>query len=233
MNHCFKESLNSIRIKPQIIEVLNSIILQHYLIFIILAKQLPVMLQLPESKLMLELLKSELATELYYHSVDHTLDVYAAAKSLAEYENLPLIDMKLLLVAVIYHDAGYLNQRENHEHKSCEIVRSTLPQFDYSSEDIDTICNIIMATKLPQQPLSLSEQIICDADLDYLGRDDFFETGYLLYRELYAAGLIADTKSWNQLQINFLRQHHYFTETAKNLREPKKQDNLKKILSII
>lgn len=189
------------------------------------------MLQLPESKLMLEKLKNDLAPDLFYHSLDHTLDVYAAAKSLAEQENLSDSETKLLLVAVIYHDAGYLQQRENHEHLSCDIVRSTFPRFDYSPEDIEKICSIIMATKLPQQPRSLSEQIICDADLDYLGRDDFFETGNLLYLELHAAGRMADTTAWNVLQIDFLRQHRYFTATAQSLREPKKQEHLKQLLS--
>ena len=31
------------------------------------------------------------------------------------------------------------------------------------------------ATKIPQTPLTKLEEIICDADLDYLGREDFFE----------------------------------------------------------
>jgi uncharacterized protein len=88
-----------------------------------------------------------------------------------------------------------------------------------------------MATKLPQEPHSLLEQIICDADLDYLGRDDFFKIGDRLYNELVAANIIANETDWNILQIGFLQKHHYFTATAKGLRDDKKQEHLNILLS--
>jgi len=189
------------------------------------------MLELPESQFILEMLKRDLAPNLYYHSIDHTMDVYNTSKFLAEKESIPTADTKLLLIAALYHDSGYLHQRENHEDISCNIVRATLPGFDYAEADIETICGIIMATKLPQQPHSLLEQIICDADLDYLGRDDFSEIGNRLFRELQAAGLIANETDWDVLQLQFLSKHHYFTDTARRLRNDKKQAHLNGLLS--
>ena len=189
------------------------------------------MLQLPESQFILEMLKRDLAPDLYYHSVDHTMDVYDTARSIAQKEKVSAADTKLLLIAALYHDSGYLHQREDHETISCNIVRATLPGFDYSKEEIETICGIIMATKLPQDPHSLLEQIICDADLDYLGRDDFFKIGDYLYRELRAAKLIANQTDWDKLQVDFLQKHHYFTATAKSLRDKKKQVHLNQLLS--
>ncbi|GEP52255.1 hypothetical protein FNO01nite_29270 [Flavobacterium noncentrifugens] len=177
------------------------------------------------------MLKRDLAPDLYYHSIDHTMDVYDTSKFLAEKESVTTADTRLLLLAALYHDSGYLHQRENHEDISCNIVRATLPGFNYAEADIDTICGIIMATKLPQQPHSLLEQIICDADLDYLGRDDFFEIGNRLYRELQAAGIIANEIDWDALQVQFLQNHHYFTATAQSLRNEKKQSHLNQLLS--
>lgn len=177
------------------------------------------------------MLERDLAPDLYYHTVEHTLDVYNRAKFYAEKEKVTAADTKLLLIAVLYHDCGYLYQRADHESVSCDIVRATLPGFDYSQDDIETICQIIMATKLPQLPHSLLEQIICDADLDYLGRDDFFTTGDGLYNELAAANMIANKTEWNLLQIDFLQKHQYFTATAKALRDAKKQEHLTILLS--
>lgn len=189
------------------------------------------MLQLPESQFILEMLTRDLAPDLYYHSIDHTMDVYNTSKFFAEKESISPSDTKLLLIAALYHDSGYLHQREDHETISCNIVRATLPGFDYTQSDIDTICGIIMATKLPQEPHNLLEQIICDADLDYLGRDDFFEIGNSLYRELKSAKLISNETDWDILQVDFLQKHHYFTATAQSLRGGKKQMHLNQLLS--
>ena len=189
------------------------------------------MLELPESQFILEMLKRELSPDLYYHSIDHTMDVYNTTKVFAKKESISKADTKLLMIAALYHDSGYLHQREDHESISCNIVRATLPGFDYTESDIETICGIIMATKLPQQPHSILEQIICDADLDYLGRDDFFEIGSRLFRELQAAKLIANEADWDILQIDFLQKHRYFTQTAQHLRNDKKQVHLNQLLS--
>ena len=191
------------------------------------------MLQYPESKFILDKLTNELAPHLYYHSVKHTLDVYERAAYMAAKENVNPEDIKLLLIAALYHDSGYLYQSAGHEDISCKIATDVLPDFGYNPDDIEKICSIIIATKLPQDPHSKLEEIICDADLDYLGRDDFFDTGHGLYLEMLAAGKVADEKEWNLLQIDFLEQHHYFTTTAKLLRDKKKQENLTKLLSKI
>lgn len=191
------------------------------------------MLQYPESKFILDKLTNELAPHLYYHSVKHTLDVYERAAYMAAKENVNREDIKLLLIAALYHDSGYLYQSAGHEDISCKIATDVLPDFGYNPDDIEKICRIIIATKLPQDPHSKLEEIICDADLDYLGRDDFFDTGHGLYLEMLAAGKVADEKEWNVLQIDFLEQHHYFTTTAKLLRDKKKQENLTILLSKI
>jgi uncharacterized protein len=88
---------------------------------------------------------------------------------------------------------------------------------------------MIRATKVPQQPNNLLEEIICDADLDYLGRDDFFKTGEGLYSEFLEQKIVSDELSWNQLQVRFLENHHYFTPTSINRRQKEKQKNLEAI----
>ncbi|TWR25585.1 DUF2179 domain-containing protein [Mucilaginibacter achroorhodeus] len=185
------------------------------------------MINSPEGQHILNRLKTELPAHFHYHNIDHTLDVYNAAASIAEKEKLSEIDKRLLLVAALYHDSGYLNQIKDHEKASCDIARDALPNFGYTSEEIDRICATIMATQLPQQPKDYLEEIICDADLDYLGREDFISTGNKLYLEMKALGGISDKKAWDALQITFLTQHRYFTKASVENKEPKKQENLR------
>jgi hypothetical protein len=137
--------------------------------------------------------------------------------------------LELLLVAAVYHDAGYLYQSANHEDRSCIIAREVLPDYGYSKDEIEEICRIIMATKLPQTPNSLAEEIICDADLDYLGRDDFFETGEGLYYELLHTGIVKNHEEWDIIQVEFLEKHRFFTPTSIALRKSKKEENLNKL----
>lgn len=184
------------------------------------------MQHLPECQLILNKLKNELPTNLYYHSIDHTLDVYQCAESIGKKEGISDSDLTLLLVAAIYHDAGYLQQYHNHEEISCEIARKYLPQFKYTQKDIDIICGIIIATKVPQRPKTHLEEVICDADLNYLGRTDFFSIGDSLYRELLAMGYINNKAEWNRVQLDFMKHHHFFTSTAIKNNTSQKEKNI-------
>lgn len=180
-----------------------------------------------------EKLQRELPAVYRYHSFAHVMDVYAAAEELAALEGLSDYETSLLRTAVLYHDCGFTEQSQNHELIGCRIARETLPNFNYSAAELDTICAMIMATKIPQNPHNLMEKIICDADLDYLGRDDFWEIGNKLYQELLSLGAIESELEWNRLQVRFLQQHEYFTDSAKRLRAAKKEEHLQKLISII
>jgi len=178
-------------------------------------------------------LRRELPQHLSYHSVEHIKDVYAAAERYAEAEGISGEDRALLLTAVLFHDSGFLVQQKDHERISCEIASEHLPGYNYTPEQIDRICGMIMATKVPQDPHNLLEQIICDADLDYLGRDDFFDIGNRLFAELSVYGLIHNEDEWNKLQVRFLESHHYFTGSAIRWRQETKAAHLALIRSKI
>jgi predicted metal-dependent HD superfamily phosphohydrolase len=167
-------------------------------------------------------LRKELPKHLTYHSVAHVKDVYHAAERLAKAEGVKGDDLKLLLTAVMYHDCGFMVSSKDHEKIGCDIARQSLPEFDYAPEQIERICGMIMATRIPQTPHNLLEEIIADADLDYLGRDDFWTIGNKLFEELQMYGIIQTEDQWNALQVKFLDQHHYFTKTAIATRKAQK-----------
>jgi len=181
-------------------------------------------------EVILKKLKDELSSSFYYHSYHHTVDMHESAERIADYEKIDATERELLLVAALFHDAGFIIDQENHEQHSCKIAREMLPDFDYNLSEIDHICDLIMATCMPANPRNHLQKIICDADLDYLGRSDFKEIGDLLYNELFESGAVNGVDEWNQMQIRFLTNHRYFTSFGKTNREEKKQENLRVLL---
>lgn len=181
---------------------------------------------------LIQKLTNKLPKALYYHGVHHTLDVLEQAERIAKEENVSNeLDLQLLRLACLYHDSGFLKTRDLHEEASCDLARKELLAYGISEENIDWICGMILATKIPQIPLNQMERIICDADLDYLGRDDFFEISQHLFQELKEFGIVNTIDEWNQVQANFFKQHIYFTKTNKVLRGPAKNKHLKIIMA--
>ena len=177
-------------------------------------------------KFILEKLKNELPACLSYHSVYHVKDVYAAAAHLAGKEGLTPYETQLLLTAAWYHDSGFIKGAKDHEEESCRIAREALPGFGYNDAEITLICGMIMATKIPQSPHNHLEEILADADLDYLGRIDFYIISDKLFVELKASGVLTFEEEWNLSQIQFLENHRYFTKTANASRNERKANNL-------
>jgi uncharacterized protein len=186
-----------------------------------------------EEKFILQKLENELPEGLTYHGLHHTLDVFNAAMKIAAAENLTAAEMKLLRIAVLYHDAGFIATYKNHEEKACELVKENLPCFGYTAQEIAVICGMIMATKIPQTPHTILEKIICDADLDYLGRNDYYKISNTLLEEMKVYVHLHEEKEWYRIQKNFLEKHQYYTEFGRKNREPQKQQYLEEIRELL
>jgi uncharacterized protein len=175
-------------------------------------------------------LEKGLSPALTYHNVAHTLDVFKHVIEIAEQEGIENDEELLLLkVSALYHDVGFLHVYSGHEETSCAIAADELGSFGFTKDQIEKVCGMIRATRVPQQPKTQLEEIICDSDLDYLGRDDFFEIGEGLYNEFLVQKIVSNEREWNMLQVRFLESHQYFTETAKKRRQQVKQRNLEKV----
>ncbi|MBN1248572.1 MAG: phosphohydrolase [Anaerolineae bacterium] len=174
----------------------------------------------------LERLERELPPTLHYHSLWHThAEVAPRAVWLAKREGLSQLDEALITTAAHFHDLGFTVARAGHERTSAKIAAAVLPGFGYTSSQIAAIQGMILATRLPQTPHTLLEQIVADADLDVLGREDFLSRNQALRLELAAAGATSTDAAWYSRQLLFLDQHHYFTPTARRERATGKARN--------
>ena len=178
---------------------------------------------------LIQLLAQELPPDLSYHSLAHTKDVVKAVERIALLEGVRDEGLFLLKSAALFHDAGFVKQYEHNEPIGAAMAEAMLPKYGYNEQHIKTIKELIFVTQIPHKPVNKLQEIMCDADLDYLGTDSFEETANKLKIELMAKGKIQTDREWDQLQITFLKQHKYFTQTAILTREKKKKEHLKGI----
>jgi uncharacterized protein len=178
-------------------------------------------------KYVLKQLQTRLDSTLFYHGVHHTIDVVNAVMEIARMEGITDPESVLLLwTAALYHDSGFMTTYEGHEEAGCTLAREVLPGFGYNAEQVEKVCGMILATKIPQSPQNTLEMILCDADLDYLGRDDFKYIAATLFEELKARDMVEDIPAWNAVQVKFLEAHKYWTASEQARRDAAKQQHL-------
>jgi predicted metal-dependent HD superfamily phosphohydrolase len=168
---------------------------------------------------------------IHFHTLQHTQEVVAGSETMAEYYHLEDEDRFALLLAAWFHDTGYSGgQAAGHENLSIELATKFLNEHKVHPNIIAKVVGCINATRLPQNPNLLIEQIICDADLFHLGTGDFKEKNKLLRDELNDFGhLELSKKDWRKKNIEFLSKHNYFTSYAKENLDPLKQVYLEEL----
>jgi uncharacterized protein len=175
----------------------------------------------------LQRLETELSPGLFYHDLMHTTnDVVPATEKFAEAEDIKGESLDLLLTAAWFHDLGFIEARDGHEMIAARLASEALPGLGFSNEQIQTVRSIIIATILPQSPQSILDQIMADADLDVLGRDDFMLRNGNLRRELAFFGQEFTDLQWFSDQVRFLENHTYFTASARALRDAGQAKNV-------
>lgn len=177
----------------------------------------------------LQRLKDGLHKHYYYHDVRHTLDVIEQSQAIGKLEGVAERELEILKIAALFHDTGFLKVRSGHEQASVDFFQSIGGLSALTYEDCDTITGCIRATHMPQTPLNHLERILCDADLDYLGREDFGLIGENLFLEMSACGEMSDRFAWDNLQVKFLEAHRFHTTSNQARRDIKKAENLSEV----
>lgn len=181
----------------------------------------------------LHILQHKLSKQLYYHGIHHTLDALKTSQLYLKHNPLSKHQAKLLRLGILLHDIGFTETTTEHEKRGAMIAEELLGQYDFPDQDIELIKGLIMATKIPQNPSTLMEKIICDVDLDYLGRSDFYEISETLYREFKVYTDLKDHNEWNKLQVKFLEAHKYHTDFAIKNRQPEKEKRIAELKKMI
>lgn len=180
-----------------------------------------------------EILDSELSSKLFYHGAHHTYDVLKVIDQYIKREGVDNYCAKLLRIGALFHDIGFTVSNEKHEERGAEIAKEYMQYYGFSNKEIEIVKGFIIATRIPQTPKTFLEKIICDADLDYLGRNDFYPISDQLFEELKAFSILKDINEWNKTQIKFLEAHEYHTYFAKKNRQPLKEKRIEELKELV
>jgi hypothetical protein len=183
-----------------------------------------------------ELFKDELPAGIKYHDAEHTLHpikgVVAVANRIALAEKISEHDRELLIAAAYFHDTGYIREYDKNEPIAARMAGRILKLIGYKPAEIKKVQKMILATDLARKPQCLVEKILCDADLDNLGREDFLLLDGRLREGRGARGVdVSDDVKWYRGTLGLLKTHRYYTQSQKKLRGKGKQKNLKRLLN--
>ncbi|HLF14667.1 MAG TPA: HD domain-containing protein [Bacteroidota bacterium] len=159
------------------------------------------------------LLREKLAPWVSYHDFRHTEETAEACLEIAEACGLSPSEMEIVLLAGWFHDTGYTETAKGHEQRSAAITQEFLKGRHYPPEKLRSVTRCIMATMVPQQPKNLLERVVCDADMLYIGREEFFHKNDLLKAEMEAReGTVIDPAVWLRRSLRFLEDQAYHTD---------------------
>lgn len=174
----------------------------------------------------LDKLKNELPKIYKYHSFYHTKDMLGLVDEYVLPYSLPFGEIELLRIAILFHDMGFIVDWKDHEAKGCSMAENALNNHEFSLEDIQKVKELIIATRMPQEPNNDLERIICDIDLDYLGRDDYFVRSELLYEEWLSLDIVQNRAEWKERELDFLKNHQFHSIIGRKYRQPQLDKNI-------
>ncbi len=181
----------------------------------------------------IEMLERDLPKHLSHRIIKHTIDVTIGVEIIGSGENVSDEEMLLLKTAAIFHDSGFIHGHYMHEAKGCEIAQKILAEYGYSTEQITIINQLISVTNPLTNPTTILQKIIHDANLDYYGRKDFINTVDAIYNELKHENLVGSQKDWYHTMINAVSTHDFYTQSAQNMRQISKQQQIDKLKALI
>jgi predicted metal-dependent HD superfamily phosphohydrolase len=182
------------------------------------------------------LFRDELPHGIKYHDANHTLHptrgVVAVANRIGIAENISDHDRELLIAAAYFHDTGYIREYDKNEPIAARMAGRILKLIGYKPKEVEKIQKMILATDLACEPKTHLEKILCDADLDHLGREDFFKLDGKLREGRRARGIdVSDDAKWYKGTLQIIKNHQYYSESQVKLREEEKQKNISKLLN--
>jgi HD superfamily phosphodiesterase len=186
------------------------------------------------SEYVTKLLIEKLPIDYTYHNLNHTREVFDFVTEISNNSNLPSEELEMVQVAAWFHDTGFILGYREHENKSVEIAREFLKNMHYADKKIDSIKEIIKATKKGKSPETLPEKIIRDADILHISKEDFYPRSLTLKAEWENIDDIRYTEAeWIQSSLDFINRTFFYTEYAILNYEAGRQKNIIKLNELI
>ena len=179
---------------------------------------------------LIELVFSDLSNKLdskyHYHNLHHTKRVIKSAQEIGDFYNLSRDDWRDLLTACLLHDYGFIKSHVDHEETGALMSKDILPEYYFSDDHIDTISSLILITKVAEKPSNLLESIIRDADLEYIGSNDFEKISEYLKKEWTECGVVKNDSQFYKIQYEFLLSHNFYTAFMQEKGREQKMKNI-------
>ena len=177
-------------------------------------------------------LHNRLSLQMYFHNLGHTLLVVKGVEVIGKAEGLSEDELFILKLAAFLHDLGYTEKYWGHEEESARIAAEFLGANGLAIEKIELVKKCIVATKFPQHPAGKLEEVICDADFYHFSLPDYQDYASRLRTEWETnLNLFYTDVEWDELNLNMLSAHIYFTDYGKNILQQKKALNIVKLKS--
>ena len=163
-----------------------------------------------------------------YHNYNHTKLVVRASEKIGQTSQLSSEQLEIVIIAAWFHDTGFRDTYDNHEVASKEIASEFLQSKNYPEEKIEKVLQCIDATKPPQNPQTIEEKVLCDADFIHLTKDNYFNRlmGLRLEWQHYREMKKSD-QEWFEENFQFLSNHQFYTDYGKTVLAAKLQETVK------
>jgi predicted metal-dependent HD superfamily phosphohydrolase len=162
-----------------------------------------------------------------YHNIVHAAYVAKAVNTLCTVMDVKEHQKNVLLLSAWFHDLGFTKNIEGHEEAGAELAQNFLRAKSIDEDDITAVRRCILSTRYPQGPTMLLEEIICDADLMYLGHKSYLITSAQLRKEWELTRYMTyNDAEWYKLNIHFVTAHHFHTPYCRSYMEERKKRNV-------
>ena len=177
------------------------------------------------------LFKDKLSSVYFYHNFIHTTFTVNKAEEIIKNSSVSKEDEEKVLLALWFHDTGYIECAQNHEEEGVKIMKSFLEKENYPEDSIEDISKLILATKITYEPQNFLEQIVKDADCSHFASHDYNDISDGLRKEWELTNVRCfSNDEWNAGNLDMLKnKHKFYTDYAKQNWQPLKEKNIKKI----
>ncbi len=174
--------------------------------------------------------KNQISAEYVFHDMIHTTQVVESTIEISDELNMDSPELELLQVAAWFHDTGYDKGQEGHEERSADYAGAFMSKHGCKDGQIKIVQSAILATKLPHNPKSLYDKILCDADMSHLGKKSYWERSSRIRQELMLTkGITMTEEEWVDFELSFLLKHQYVTPIGQALYNKRKAKNIKEL----